>query len=293
MRSDDSVRVWLKARTARWEGASSEETPMENPFAPELLIEAKGAVRVVTLNRPEALNATNEALHVALQSVWQYLANDLDARAVVLTGAGRAFSSGGDFLHFVELWSDRPQRRHEINGARRLLTEMVDFPLPVVAAVNGPAVGLGCNLAVLSDIVLIAESAYMADPHVGVGLTAADGGAPTWPLLMSMLKAKEYLLTSERIPAEQAVALGLANRVVPDSQLLEQAMAVAQRIAALPPQAVQSTKRALNMHVKRAIAGVLDYALAEEFDSFETAEHQALITEFLQRSKARAAVQTS
>jgi len=265
---------------------------MENPFAPELLIEAKDAVRVVTLNRPEALNATNEALHVALQSVWQYLANDLDARAVVLTGAGRAFSSGGDFQHFVELWSDPPQRRHEINGARRLLTEMVDFPLPVVAAVNGPAVGLGCNLAVLSDIVLIAESAYMADPHVGVGLTAADGGAPTWPLLMSMLKAKEYLLTSERIPAEQAVALGLANRVVPDYQLLEQAMAVAQRIAALPPQAVQSTKRALNMHVKRAIAGVLEYALSEEFDSFETAEHQALITEFLQRSKARAGAQT-
>jgi enoyl-CoA hydratase len=266
---------------------------MENPFAPELLIEAIGAVRVVTLNRPEALNATNEALHVALQSVWQHLANDLDARAVVLTGAGRAFSSGGDFQHFVELWSDRAQRRHEINGARRLLTEMVDFPLPVVAAVNGPAVGLGCNLAVLSDIVLIAESAYMADPHVGVGLTAADGGAPTWPLLMSMLKAKEYLLTSERIPAEQAVALGLANRVVPDSQLLEQAIAVAQRTAALPPQAVQSTKRALNMHVKRAVAGVLEYALSEEFDSFETAEHQALITEFLERPKARAGAQPS
>ena len=106
---------------------------------------------------------------------------------------------------------------------------------------------------------------------------------------MSMLRAKEYLLTSERIPAEQAVALGLANRVVPDAMLLDQALEVAQRIAALPPQSVQSTKRALNMHIKRAVAGVLEYALSEEFDSFGTVEHQALVTSFLERSKARAA----
>jgi enoyl-CoA hydratase/carnithine racemase len=262
---------------------------MQNPFEPELLIEERDAIRVVTLNRPEALNATNEPLHIALQSVWRHLAADEEARAVVLTGAGRAFSAGGDFQHFVELWDDRPRRRREIEGARRLLTEMVDFPLPVVAAVNGPAVGLGCNRAVLSDVVLIAESAYMADPHVSVGLTAADGGAPTWPLLMSILRAKEYLLTSEPIPAEQAVALGLANRVVPDADLLDQALAVAQRIAKLPPQAVQSTKRALNMHIKRAVAGVLEYALSEEYDSFETAEHQALVNRFLERSAARAA----
>jgi enoyl-CoA hydratase len=258
-------------------------------FAPELLVEAKGAVRVVTLNRPDALNATNEALHSALVRVWRHLAEDPEARAVVLTGAGRAFSAGGDFEHFVELWDDRELRRKEIDGARRLLGEMLDFPLPVVAAVNGAAVGLGCNLAVCSDIVLIAESAFMADPHVGVGLTAADGGAPTWPLLMGMLKAKEYLLTSARIPAAQAVELGLANRVVPDAALLDEAFAVAEKLAAQPPQAVQSTKRALNMHVKRAVAGVLEYALGEEFASFDTAEHQALVRTFLERSRARAA----
>lgn len=262
---------------------------MDNPFTPELLIESRGPVRVVTLNRPEALNATNEALHGALIRVWGHLAADPSARAVVLTGAGRAFSAGGDFGHFVELWDDRQMRRKEIDGARRLLTEMIDFPLPVVAAVNGAAVGLGCNLAVCSDIVLLAESAFMSDPHVGVGLTAADGGAPTWPLLMGLLRAKEYLLTSARIPADQAVALGLANRVVPDAELLDQAVSVAEQLAAQPPQAVQSTKRALNMHMKRAIAGVLEYALAEEFASFDTPEHQDLVRGFLERSKARAA----
>ena len=262
---------------------------MDDAFAPELLIEARGAVRVVTLNRPDALNATNEALHSALIQVWRHLAQDEGARAVVLTGAGRAFSAGGDFEHFVELWDDRDRRRKEIDGARRLLTEMIDFPLPVVAAVNGAAVGLGCNLAVCSDIVLIAESAFISDPHVGVGLTAADGGAPTWPLLMGMLRAKEYLLTSARIPAHEAVAIGLANRVVPDADLLDEALAVAERLAAQPPQAVQSTKRALNMHVKRAVAGVLEYALGEEFASFDTPEHQQIVQSFLDRSRARAA----
>jgi enoyl-CoA hydratase len=261
---------------------------MDNTFAPELLLDADGAVRIVTLNRPEALNATNERLHAALTAVWGHLAADRGARAVVLTGAGRAFSAGGDLGHFVELWDDRDRRRREIDEARRLLTEMTDFPLPVVAAVNGPAVGLGCNLAVCSDIVLMAESAYIGDPHVGVGLTAADGGAPTWPLLMGMLRAKEYLLTSERIPAEQAVALGLANRVVPDAELLDQAMRLAGKLAAQPPLAVQSTKRALNMHVKRAIAGVLEYALAEEFACFDTPEHQALVRAFLERRHAPA-----
>ena len=106
---------------------------------------------------------------------------------------------------------------------------------------------------------------------------------------MGMLRAKEYLLTSERIPAEQAVALGLANRVVPDARLLDEARLLAGKLAAQPPHAVQTTKRALNMHVKRAVAGVLEYALAEEFASFDTAEHQTLIRAFLERSQARAA----
>src|SRR5699024_10983142 len=132
-------------------------------------------------------------------------------------------------------------------------------PLPVVAAVNGPAVGLGTSLAACSDIVLISESAYLSDPHVGVGLTAADGGAPTWPLLMSMLRAKEYLLTSARIPAQKAVEIGLANRVTPDGDTLDEAIALAEKIAQQPPHAVQTTKRALNIHLTRAVTGVLEY----------------------------------
>lgn len=262
---------------------------MTNPFAPELLIESRGAIRVVTLNRPEAMNATNEALHLALNGVWKHLAADPEARAVVITGAGRAFSAGGDMRHFVELWTDPAARQIEMDRAGHLLNEMIDFRLPVVAAVNGPAVGLGCNIAVCSDVVLIAESAFMADPHVGVGLTAADGGAPTWPVLMGMLRAKEYLLTSERIPAARAVEIGLATRMVADADLMDEALKVAEKLAAAPAHAVQTTKKALNMHVKRAVAGVLEYALSQEYQSFDTDEHKAIVSNFIERSEARKA----
>jgi len=260
---------------------------MDNPFGPELLIESRGAVRIVTLNRPEALNSANERLHNGLVNVWRHIAADKDARAVVLTGAGRAFSAGGDMEHFLELHADRDARRGEIEHAAALVHEIVAFPLPVVAAVNGPAVGLGCNLAVLSDVVLIAEGAYIADPHVSVGLTAADGGAPTWPLVMSLLRAKEYLFTGDRIPADVAVSLGLANRVVPAASLLDDAVALAERFAAQPPQAIRSTKRALNLHLSRAISGILEYALGEEFQSFDTPEHQAIVHSFLGRETAK------
>ncbi|HTK65582.1 MAG TPA: enoyl-CoA hydratase/isomerase family protein [Pseudonocardia sp.] len=263
---------------------------MDNPFAPELLLEDRGdGVRLVTLNRPEFFNATNERLHEAVITVWRYLADDPEARAVVLTGAGSAFSAGGDMEHFIEVQNDLVLRRKEIEGARRLVAAMLEFPLPLVAAVNGPAVGLGCNLAVLSDIVLIAEDTFMADPHVGVGLTAADGGAPTWPLLMGMLRAKEYLLTGARIPAQQAVAIGLANRAVPGAELLDEALTLARLLAAQPPQAVQSTKKALNMHISRAVAGVLEYALSEEFSSFDTPEHKQIVQDFLAKKAARQA----
>ncbi len=127
---------------------------------------------------------------------------------------------------------------------------MVACRVPIVAAVNGPAVGLGCSLVALSDVVYMAESAHLADPHVLIGLVAADGGPVTWPLLTSLQLAKEYALTGDRIPAERAAAIGLVNHVVPDDEVLDQAMACARKIAALPQQAVEDTKRILNLHLR-------------------------------------------
>jgi enoyl-CoA hydratase len=253
----------------------------ENPFAPSLLIDEVGAVRVVTINRPDALNAVDPNIHRGLANVWRHLAADDEARAVVLTGAGRAFSAGGDMEMFKRIQKDPVERAKLLDEARQVFNELVDFPLPVVAAINGPAVGLGCTMAVLCDLVYMAESAYLADPHVGVGLTAGDGGAPFWPLTMSIVKTKELLFFGTRIAAGEAVELGLANAVVGDGEVLQHATAIAEKLAALPSQALQSTKRAVNLHIRRSATAILDYALAAEHQSFDTPEHKAIVERFL------------
>lgn len=252
------------------------------PYAPtpHLLVESDGPVTTVTLNNPDMRNAFLDDMHEAMQEIWGHLAADHSVRAVVLTGAGPAFSAGGDIPGFIRSYEDPDHRRHSLRGARRLMDAMVEFPKPVVAAVNGPAVGLGCSVAVNCDIVLIAESAFLADTHVSIGLVCGDGGAVAWPLMMSLLKAKEYLLTGDRIPAAEAVALGLANRVVPDGELMGEAIALARRLAAQPPQAVQETKRALNLHLQAAISLVAPFALSAEAESFATDDVRRTIEKF-------------
>jgi enoyl-CoA hydratase/carnithine racemase len=241
----------------------------------EIDVREDGPLRIITLNRPEALNAVNDALHTGLARLWPRLSEDREARAAVLTGNGTAFSAGGDFAYLDELRRDPGLRARTIAHGRDLVLGMARCRVPVVAAVNGPAVGLGCSLVALSDIVYLAETAYLADPHVQVGLVAADGGPLTWPLHTSLHVAKEYALTGARIPAERAVALGLANHVVADP--LAEALACAKRIAGSPRQAVESTKRLLNLHLERAVLATLDFAMTAEEQSFQTEDFRATI----------------
>ncbi len=237
----------------------------------EIEVRADGPLRIITLNRPDALNAVNDALHTGLAR----LCEDRAARAAVLTGNGKAFSAGGDFRYLEELGRDPELRARTIAHGRDLVLGMARCRVPVVAAVNGPAVGLGCSLVALSDVVYLAETAYLADPHVQVGLVAADGGPLTWPLHTSLLFAKEYALTGARIPAARAVEMGLANHVAADP--LTEALDCAKRIAGLPQQAVESTKRVLNLQLERAVLATLDFAMTAEEQSFQTADFRATI----------------
>jgi enoyl-CoA hydratase len=241
----------------------------------EIDVQADGPLRIITLNRPDSLNSVNDDLHHGLAKLWQRLSDDLSARVAVITGAGRAFSAGGDFVYLNELAGDAQLRAKTIIDGREIVLGMARCRIPVLAAVNGPAVGLGCSLVALSDIVYIAEDAYLADPHVQVGLVAADGGPLTWPLHISLLLAKEYALTGARIPAAKAVELGLANHVVDDP--VAEAIKAAKKILELPQQAVESTKRVLNLHLERAVLDTIDYALSAESQTMQTEDFRAIV----------------
>jgi len=246
-------------------------------------VEADGPLRIVRLNRPEQLNAINDELHLALTRLFPQLTADHDARVAVVTGEGRAFSAGGDFDLLDRMANDRTLRHSVIAEGRELVMNMLRCRIPVVAAVNGPAVGLGCSVIALCDVVYMAESAYLADPHVTVGLVAADGGPLTWPLHTSLLLAKEYAFTGDRISATRAAEIGLANHVCADDEVLPTAIAAAHKIAKLPRQAVEATKRVLNLHAERAVLATIDFAMAAEAESFDTPDLRANVDRFLGR----------
>jgi enoyl-CoA hydratase len=248
----------------------------------EISVTSDGPVRIVTLNRPQDLNAVNEELHGGLARLWQVLAEDHEAAAVVLTGAGSAFCAGGDFHWLIQINEEAPRQDAAIADAATMMLGMIKFPLPVIAAVNGPAVGLGCSLTIFADIVLMSRTAHLSDPHVPVGLVAGDGGA-MWPLLVGMHRAKELLFTGDRIEPDEAVRLGLANRVVEPDQLMPEALALAHRLAKLPPAALRDTKRALNAHLMAAWPAA-EMAMLAERSTMGSADHGSKLRRLLRRA---------
>jgi enoyl-CoA hydratase len=235
------------------------------------------ALVAVTLNRPDRRNAIDEAMQAAVLAAVRSVSADPDVRAVLLTGAGPAFSAGGDFGLMQRMQDDPEVRRSILDQSRSLFGALRDLHVPIVAAVNGPAIGAGCTLALLCDIVIMAEGASLGDPRVPFGLAPGDGAAVLWPLLGGLPAARSYLLTGDRISADEAYRIGLVSRTVAAADLLPTATALAARLASLPPAAVQATKRALNRYLATAEAPVFELALAAESASLDTAEHKEAI----------------
>ena len=234
-----------------------------------------GPVAVVTLNRPEALNAASAELHHAITHVWAGLAADSRLRSAVLTGAGKAFSAGGDLNLLQGMVDDPALRSAVLSEAAELVQAVAAFPVPIVAAVNGPAVGLGCSLASLCDLVVMEEQAYFADPHVSLGLAAADGAVFTWPAQMPLPKVKEFVYLGRRISSSEALTLGLVNAVVPTGQSVQNALALAHKLAKLPPQALRETKAILNAPLRDRLRSEATAAFKSESESFDAAQFQA------------------
>jgi len=252
---------------------------------PELDVKADGGLRIITLNRPDELNPCSTEMLFSFPRLFGALAEDPDARVAILTGAGRAFSAGGDFNHFVKTLDDPDFARAVQENARRTIVGFIDVPIPVIAAVNGPAVGWGATLATLCDIVLLSDRAYLAEPHINIGLVVGDGISVAWPLYMSLLRAKELIFTGDRITPDLAVELGLANRVVAHDDLPSEARKLAEKLMSQPRQALRETKKLMNLYLHRNAAHMLDTTLARQLTATLSDEHQAIASAFLQNHK--------
>ncbi len=246
-----------------------------------------GAVLVVTLDRPgDDLNRVDAEMHHALTGLMRRLRDERDARAVVLRAEGRAFSAGGDFAWFPQLAEPGALEALRLD-ARALIEDLLDVPVPVVCALEGPAVGLGASIALLSDAVFMARSATLIDPHVKVGIVAGDGGTVAWPLAMGPMQAKRYLLSGDPVGAEEALRLGLITEVVDDGGADAAALAFAHRLAAQAPLAVRYTKLAVNQWVRQQALASLDLATASELMTFRSADHAEALAALAEKRSPR------
>lgn len=244
-----------------------------------------GAVLTVRLNRPHAYNAINPALHEELSRVFADIAGDDDTRAVVLTGEGKAFCAGGDINEVPN--QAGPALDRFFREARKIIIDLLELPQPIIAAINGPAVGLGATLALFCDLTFAAEHALIADPHVTVGVVAGDGGAVIWPWLIGANRAKQYLLTGDKLSAREAERIGLINQVVDADELFDTAHGFAARLADSPQRAIRGTKAAVNALLRDAANLILDACLATEKECFTSGDHSRAVTEFQAKRQQR------
>src|SRR6266849_10846061 len=245
-----------------------------------LKIEVADRVATVTINRPERLNAVNAALHHEFEQIWPDLADDRDVNAILLTGAGKAFSVGGDITS-----RDKPSkskgrggRRIVMADGRRVIENLLDVEQPIVAAINGDALGFAANVALLCDVTVASETAKLADTHVTIGAVAGDGGAVIWPLLIGPNRAKELLMLGDSRTGADAARIGLVNYAVPAAEVLPKARALVQRLADGPTWAIRWSKLAVNKWLKQQANLIMDAGLAYEAVSLMAKDHQEALT---------------
>jgi enoyl-CoA hydratase len=245
-------------------------------------------IATVTLNRPEMLNAFNPELHGELEYVWIDLARDKEIKAIILTGAGKAFSAGGDLKHMAQRAGTEAGLKHALGvraGALRIFNHLLEVPQPIIAAVNGDAIGLGATIALFCDISIVAETARFGDTHTKVGLSAGDGGAVIWPLLVGPQRAKEYLMRGRLLTGKDAHSMNLVNYAAPVEEVLNKARAIAEELALQPIWAVQWTKLSVNKWLKNQVNLILDTSIALESLSMLTNDHAEAARAFVEKRK--------
>jgi enoyl-CoA hydratase len=263
---------------------TSPDTPVV-PTYRTLLLSRQGRRLTITLNRPELLNACNLDMHEELADVFVFAANDADSDVVVLTGAGRAFSAGGDVQHIQRSVANPELFDQEARCAKRLVFAMLDLDKVLVCRLNGHAVGLGATIALLCDVIFAADNAKIGDPHVNIGLVAGDGGAAIWAQRIGLGRAKEFLLTGDLLTAAKAQEIGLVNHCLPLAELDAAVDAFCQRMLAGANKAIRWTKVLTNLELKRIAHAVMDAGVAYESLSVRSDFHRAAVQAMAERQK--------
>ena len=247
----------------------------------------EGRVLYATLNRPDTRNAIDGELQPDIDRLFPDVAVDDETHVLVISGAGRAFSAGGN-IDSMQSMLERPDefRRDSDKGKERIFA-MLDCPKPVIAKVNGAAAGLGATLALFSDIVFAAEDAVIIDPHVQVGLSAGDGGSLIWPALIGYARAKHHLFTGEPITGREAERIGLIYRALPADQLDAAVEEYARKLANGASRAIQWTKLSVNIGLKQLAHAMLDASFAYELMSQRTADHREAVAAFREKRAPR------
>jgi enoyl-CoA hydratase len=253
-----------------------------------LQVRVEDGILAVGLNRPEVLNALDLGTLQELEQLWLDVQRDPSLRAMVLYGVGRAFSAGGDIRDLVDpavLAEIGPDGLIATSG--RLVQNMLQVEIPVIAAVHGVAAGLAANLALLADILVMGEEARIGDTHVKIGLAAGDSGAVIWPLVMPVNRAKEYLITGDWVTAQDARELGLTRHIVADNAVYDVAMQLAAKLAAGPLKAMRVTKAVVNQLILNRFAELMPAAARAEEITFGTHDHAEARDAFVARREPK------
>lgn len=255
-----------------------------------LLVDVQDGVATVTLNRPDTRNAIGREEHKDLEAIWAELEADPAVNVVLLTGAGKAFSSGGDIKQMVESHGTEAGWKLSLDmlaGAKALIDGILSMTKPLVTAINGDAIGLGATIGLLGDIIVAADSAKLGDTHVRVGLVAGDGGAVIWPLLVGVARAKELLMRGRIIDGREAERIGLVNHAVPAAEVLDKARGIALELNGLAPLAVRWTKMSVNKVLRERFNLIMDSSIAYEILTIVSDDHGEAARALLERRAPR------
>lgn len=257
-------------------------------YEDNLRVSHEGRTLTVALHNPERMNASTPEMHSALTKIWDDVNDDPDVHLVIFTATGdRAFSAGGDPAMMQRMIDEKEHWWQTVPEAKRIVFRMLECEKPIIARVQGHAIGFGATLALCADLIVAVETVKFGDPHVQAGLVCGDGGALLWAQHVGYAKAKEFLFTGDLLTAKEAAEIGLINYAVPREELDAKVAELAGKILSAAPQAIRLTKNVMNLPLRQAAHATMDLGMANETISTYSEDHRAAVQAMRKKEKPR------